>query len=70
MSLEPGLADLVDAAMIVAPDWGHFRACPICKAPPGKACTAMFSAVRDGRPDGPPKVLSIAHGYRKRRRGQ
>jgi hypothetical protein len=72
VSIEPDLAAAVhrvDAA-IVAPEWASYRLCPICKAAPGEACKSMFSAVRDGRPDGPPRVLNIAHGYRRRRAGR
>lgn len=70
MSIEPSIADLVRCSEVVVTDWGRYRACPICKAAPGQACRAMFSAVRDGRPDGPPKVLAIAHGFRKHRGGR
>lgn len=73
MSIEPEIAATVDrvlAAEIIAPLWSDYRRCPICRAEPGQACRAMYSTVRDGRPDGPPQPLNIAHGFRERRRGR
>lgn len=66
MSLEQGIADLGPVVTI----WKTYRLCPICRAEPGQPCTSRFSTVQAGRPDGPPKVLAIAHGFRKHARGR
>lgn len=64
--IETGTADLPE----VVTDWSTYRLCPICRAETGQPCVAAASTVRDGRPDGPPQVLTIAHGFRKHARGR
>ncbi len=72
MSLEPGIAGLVVEATsaLVAPDWTAYRTCRICKAETGKPCVARYGRVVNGRTEGGPQTLTIAHGHRKRLSGR
>jgi hypothetical protein len=70
VSIEPGLADLVDVGPDVVTDWDAYRTCPICRAAIGERCFAMFAAVVDGQTAGPRKRLTVPHGSRRRRRGR
>lgn len=74
VSMEPAIAEtfarLVKGDMPDLVDWSQYLRCGVCGAPAGQACTAKFSTVQSGRPDGPPSKLTVAHGYRVRRRGR
>lgn len=74
MSIEPIAAETVERisreAAVALVDWSVYRKCRICGAEPGRPCRSMYSAVRTGRPDGPPQNLTIAHGYRARLAGR
>lgn len=48
-------------------DWSRYRACPICKAPLGKACRSLSGRIVNGRPDGVLTILLIPHKARKLR---
>lgn len=68
MSIEPGLAHLIEPAALV--DFADYRACPICKAATGAACCALNGRVAGGQPDGVRTPLPRAHAARKRRAGR
>jgi hypothetical protein len=67
--IEPGISDLVgDVLAESLTDWSAYRTCPTCGAAVGAACTSMYSAIIEGRPDGDRKKLAIAHARRGRKR--
>lgn len=72
MSIEPGIADLVEAfeGRAAAPDWARYGLCPICRAVTGAACVSMSSSVAGGRPVGPRRELPVAHASRRVLRGR
>lgn len=65
MTIEPGIADLVESYEGVAvPDWTRYGTCKICRAVTGQACASMASSVAGGQVVGPRRELSVAHGSR------
>jgi hypothetical protein len=69
MTIEPGIAGMItDPAVVV--DFSRYGTCRICKAEPGKPCVARYGRIVDGRTEGGPQVLNVAHGHRKRLHGR
>ncbi len=70
--LEPSIAEKARAweSSVPVAGWNDYVRCGICHAPSGAPCTAMYRTITDGQPDGPPVDLTVAHGFRKRRRGR
>lgn len=66
MTIEPGIADLVEAweGRAAAPDWDRYGTCKICRAVTGQACASMASSIAGGQVIGPRRELSVAHGSR------
>jgi hypothetical protein len=69
VSIEPSIADLVDSTSVLT-DWSAYRKCPICGALSGAACEAMYARIVEGRQEGGPAVLRIAHGARRWKSGR
>lgn len=70
MTIEPGLAHLVDVEPAALVDFTAYRACPVCRVPIGAACVALNGRVAGGVPDGVRTPLPRAHAARKRRSGR
>lgn len=71
MSIEPGIASMVEnLEVFAATDWTAYRACPVCRSPIGRACTAMWARVENGQRAGGPVDLKVPHAARKRLAGR
>lgn len=53
--------------MIRKPDWGVYRACPVCRCEPGKPCRSLSAMVVNGRPSGNATATDEPHRYRQYR---